>query len=114
MSIRERRRHPRYEVEGLTGRLDREHPFEVLRLGLGGVLIKLRRQQEPSLGQLGEVEIDLGRQPLRCSAQVVFVGPDLADDTSRDLFRVGLAFVSPSSATLGRLKRFIEESLEPS
>jgi hypothetical protein len=113
MSEGERRRHPRYEVEGIEGRLDREHPFDVLKLSRGGLLVKLRREQEPPLEQVTDVELTLGGEPLRCQAQVVFVGPDLEESEGHDLFRVGLAFHSLSATARRLLDDFIEQKLAP-
>lgn len=113
MSERERRRHLRYEVEGLTGRLDGEHPFEVLKLSMGGLLVKMRRRQEPPLDTVAEIELTLDGQLLRCQAQVVFVGPDMESEHSSDLYRIGLAFTSPSSAARRGLKQYIERAWGP-
>jgi hypothetical protein len=113
MTGQERRRHRRYEVEGLSGRLANRHPFEVLKLSLGGMLVKVRQDQEPQLGALTEVELTLDGASLRCQGRVVFVGPDLDEGSGHDLFRVGLAFVTPPAEARRRLQQFIASELGP-
>jgi c-di-GMP-binding flagellar brake protein YcgR len=113
MSSQERRRYRRYEVAEMAGRLGGIHPFEALKVSLGGLLVKVRRDREPPLDELTEVELDLDGAPLRGQARVVFVGPDLEDRPDHDLFRVGLAFVSISEQAKRRLQEFITRELGP-
>jgi hypothetical protein len=109
-SIDDRRRHPRFDVSGLSGVLDGSRVFEVLKLSAGGMLIRLPVEIE--LEQRVRVELSLGEETLRSDARVVFLGPDLdAGMTVGDRFRVGLALVAPAPAAEALLQRYIAREL---
>ncbi len=103
---RDRRRHPRFEIDGLSGLLDGEHPFEVMRISLGGLMI--RSEYEPSFNEVARIEVQLDRVSFRSRARIVYAGPDMASPANgAERYRVGLAFVDPSPEQQLRLERFI-------
>jgi hypothetical protein len=108
----ERRRHRRYEVEGVSGTLaGRErHPFEVLTLSRGGLLVTTGF--EPPLGQVLDLEIPLGRDLYRSPGRVVFIGEDKYAARDRR-YRVGIALESATAEDGALLDRYIREELEP-
>jgi hypothetical protein len=108
----ERRRHPRYDVQGLGGVLDGYRAFEALKLSAGGMLIRLPAELE--MDQPVRVEIGLGDETFRSRARVVFLGPDAERSAhGEERFRVGLAFDEPSPSDTEIVLRFISEELEP-
>ena len=109
-SIDDRRRHPRFDVSGLSGVLDGSRVFEVLKLSAGGMLIRLPIELE--LEQRVRVELSLGEETLRSDARVVFLGPDLDRGMMiGDRFRVGLALVEPAPTEEALLQRYIAREL---
>jgi hypothetical protein len=107
-SIDDRRRHPRLDVSGLSGVLDGSRGFEVLKLSVGGMLIRLPVELE--LEQRVRVELSLGEETLRSEARVVFLGPDF-DGMAGERFRIGLALVAPAPAAEALLRRYIAREL---
>ena len=107
-SGRERRRHPRYDAPNLPGVVDGVHPVQALKLSAGGALVYLR--QELALGCRVVVAMELGEQVFRSAADVVFVGPDVADQTGEG-YRVGLAFADTAPGDQAALDRFIAAEL---
>jgi hypothetical protein len=107
----ERRRHRRYEVEGLRGTLaGRErHPFEVLTLSRGGLLVTMGF--EPPLGQIFDLEIPLGPEVFRAHGRIVFVGEDKTAPRERR-YRVGIGLEGESSEDGALLDRFLGEQLD--
>ena len=111
VSSDERRRHPRYDVRGLSGVLDGFRVFDTLKLSAGGMLILL--PAELSLDQQVRVELPLGGETFESRARVVFLGPDLDGSMpSGERYRVGLEFVAPADRSLAILQRFIGAELE--
>ena len=111
-SADDRRRFRRFEPQGLGGTLAgrQSHPFTVITLSRGGLLVTMGF--EPPLGQVFDLEIPLGEELFRSPTKVVFIGEDKA--ASRDCrYRVGLA-LAESSADSAILDRFIRERLEGS
>jgi hypothetical protein len=109
-SSEERRRHPRFDVSGLSGVLDGFRIFEALKLSVGGMLIRL--PAELGLEQRVRIEIVLGEEVFRSRARVVFLGPDFATSSERSrAFRVGLAFLDPSPSDSAVVERYISETL---
>lgn len=109
MSNDERRRHPRYDVQGLPGVLDGFRVFDTLKLSAGGMLILL--PTELSLDQQVRVELPLGGETFESRARVVFLGPDLDTSTSGERYRVGLEFVAPADRSTAVLQRYIGTAL---
>ena len=106
----DRRRHPRFDVRGLSGVLDGFRAFEVLRLSAGGMLIRL--PWEPSLGHRVRVELPLGSETFDAVARVVFIGPDLDPPSAGGVrFRVGLELVETGPADEAVLGRYIATEL---
>ena len=105
----ERRRHRRYEVEGLTGTIAERHPFVVLLVSRGGLLVTTGH--ELPLGQVFDLEVPLRDAVFRSAARVVFVGED--NQAPRDRrYRVGVAFAVESDADAALLDGFITRELE--
>ena len=105
-SVDDRRRHPRYEVRGLSGVLDGFRLFDALKLSLGGVMIRV--PAELALEQRVRIELPLGDETFRATARVVFIGPDLDGEVaSGQRFRVGLQFAPPAAADQELLERYI-------
>lgn len=110
VSSDERRRHPRYDVRGLSGVLDGFRVFDTLKLSAGGMLILL--PTELSLDQQVRVELPLGGDTFESRARVVFLGPDLdTSGTVGELYRVGLEFVTPTGRAADVLQRYIATEL---
>jgi PilZ domain len=108
----ERRRYRRYEVEGLRGTLaGRErHPFQVLTLSRGGLLVTMGF--EPPLGQVFDLEILLGPEVFHAPGRTVFVGEDKTAPRERR-YRVGFGLEGESPEDGAILDRFLREQLEP-
>jgi hypothetical protein len=107
----ERRRHPRFDVSGLSGVLDGFRLFDALKLSVGGMLIRL--PADLALEQRVRVELVLGEETLSSRARVVFLGPDFdARAGGRDRrYRVGLAFVDLPPAGREAIERYITDVL---
>jgi len=111
----DRRRHHRHEVEGVRGTLSgrERHPFDVLTLSRGGLLVTMG--YEPPLGQVFDLEIPLGRAVFRSPGRVVFVGEDKTAARDRR-YRVGIGLDGvgdEGGEGDAVLDRFIREELEP-
>ncbi len=91
MSGAERRRHPRYAIEGLQGMLQGRHPFELLRLSQGGMLATT--SFEPQLESLVQFELHLPAAHVHSAGRVAFIGPD-THNPERGWHRVGLEFTA--------------------
>jgi hypothetical protein len=97
----ERRRHPRFEVKGITGTWDGHMPLKVRVLGLGGMLVETRTELSP--GDVGDVKVDLpGEGPFRSAGRVLYLGP-----TSGGAYRIGMAFESLSVKERVTLESFL-------
>jgi hypothetical protein len=86
----ERRRFRRYSVTDLHGVLDGEHPFELLLLSEGGML--LRMGGEARLGSTVVFDLEVPGGKIQGQARVVFLTgePGLEQKPGR---RVGLEFL---------------------
>lgn len=99
-----RRRFPRYEIEGLSGSLEGQ-PCDLVLLGLGGLLATSR--YEPQLEGMIHLEFRLdGDETFRSAARVAFIGPDMRDD-ARGLNRIGLEFLAVPKRSQRALERFL-------
>ena len=107
--MEERRRHHRYEVRGLAGKLADRHPFAVVTVSRGGILATA--SFEPPVGHVFDVELPLGREVFRSSARVVYTGEDRAAPKSQR-YRFGLAFTVESEEDAALLDQFIRRELE--
>ncbi|HXO21298.1 MAG TPA: PilZ domain-containing protein [Thermoanaerobaculia bacterium] len=105
----ERRRHRRYEVEGLSGKIADRHDFDILLLSRGGLL--LTTGFEPPLGQVVDLEVPLPGGVFRSASRVVFVGEDSGAPRGRR-YRVGVAFAVESDADAAILDGFITREIE--
>lgn len=105
----ERRRYRRYAARDLRGTYEGDGPFEVVTIGLGGMLVKL--PDEASLDDLVRVELDLGSESFAGEGRVVFVGPDTTSSRNEG-YRVGLAFEDPPPGEQLRLERYIRREYE--
>jgi hypothetical protein len=100
----ERRRHPRYEVQGLRARLQQIHRCEVLKLSRGGMLLSTPVELQPEA--VVASELYLSGTVFRAQARVAFVGPDTGRHGS-GRSRIGLEFVDPAPAAQRVLDEFI-------
>lgn len=108
----DRRRHHRHEVEGVRGTLSgrERHPFDVLTLSRGGLLVTMG--YEPPLGQVFDLEIPLGREVFSSPGRIVFVGEDKTAARDRR-YRVGIGLDGELGEGGAVLDRYIREELEP-
>ena len=108
----ERRRYRRYEVEGVRGTLaGREsHPFAVLTLSRGGMLVTM--SFEPPLGQVFDLTVPLAGEVFHAPGRVVFVVEDRTAARDRR-YRVGIAFAGESAEDGALLDRFLRARSEP-
>jgi hypothetical protein len=104
----DRRRYPRYEVRGLSCRIDDQHGGEVLKLSRSGMLASA--PLEAPLGAIVDVQIELPGSVFRSAARVAFAGPDTSAPERRRS-RVGVEFVETPPANLQVLDRFIQEQI---
>jgi len=109
MTSRDRRRHPRYEVRGLSAVLAGKDSCEVARLSRGGMLVSAPR--EYPLDSTLDVLLHLKGSVFRSAARIAFVGPDTYSPKRRRV-RLGLEFIAPSDASQELLDRFIHDELE--
>jgi hypothetical protein len=109
MTSRDRRRHPRYEVRGLSAVLADRDSCDVARLSRGGMLVSAPR--EYPLDSTLDVRLPLKGNVFRSAARVAFVGPDTYSPGAGKV-RLGLEFVAPPDASQELLDRFIHDELE--
>lgn len=84
----ERRRHPRFEVQGIVGSFEQKLRFAVRILGLGGMLVETTRELAP--GEQGRFTVELpGEGVLGAHGRVLYVGP-----SRPGAYRIGVAFDS--------------------
>jgi len=91
MNGSERRRYPRYAIDGLQGLLQGGHPLHLLRLSQGGMLAT--SSFEPRLESIVQFELHLPNARVRSAGRVAFVGPD-TQDPERRWHRIGLEFTA--------------------
>jgi c-di-GMP-binding flagellar brake protein YcgR len=104
----DRRRHPRYEVQGLRARLQQIHRCDVLKLSRGGMLVSTPVELQPEA--VVASELYLTGTVFRSQARVAFVGPDTGT-SGNGRSRIGLEFVDPEPAAQRVLDQYIAERL---
>jgi hypothetical protein len=98
-----RRRFPRYEIDGLHGSLDGE-PCELVLIGLGGMLATSKL--EPQLERTIHLEFPLSSgETFRSAARVAFIGPDMRKEGRWN--RIGLEFLAVPTRSRRALESFL-------
>ena len=99
-----RRRFPRYEIEGLSGSIEGQ-PCDLVLLGMGGLLATSRL--EPQLERTIHLEFALdGGEVFRTAARVAFIGPDMRSE-ARGQNRIGVEFMAVPTKSRRALERFL-------
>src|SRR5437016_1577817 len=99
-----RRRFPRYEIQGLSGSIE-GHPCDLVLLGMGGLLATSRL--EPALERTIHLEFPLDAgEVFRSTARVAFIGPDMRSE-ARGCNRIGVEFMAVPTKSRRALERFL-------
>jgi c-di-GMP-binding flagellar brake protein YcgR len=110
MSYSNRRRFPRYEMQGLSGSIEGQ-PCDLVLLGMGGLLATGRI--EPQLERTIHLEFPLdGGEVFRSAARVAFIGPDMRSE-ARGCNRIGVEFMAVPTRSRRALERFLSVHAPP-